>query len=260
MRKILMLVAVLVIAAGSVWLLNSMSQKSLSGQDEHVGLDENSTVLEDIRALCKNLESNQWNKAEYENIQQKINVDYGQGLITTNEKRNLEVNLRSAYAESLNLAFKKWKSNCAENSSRDLYREIKEVSNYNTTCKEKLTPSYSEINGYYKILSVTRKVDDLIKNQYESNSYKAIEKKLNSLPTYYDSCEKIKSKKDTAKRKLYAFEEFVKRIENHYRAHNSYPNKYTLSDLESDYRESREQGYVYYENLLKTDGFDKQHF
>jgi hypothetical protein len=229
-----------------------MGQQSSSGP---IGpISSNPTVIK-LSKSCEDLELKTWNKPEFEKIRSQINMYHTQSLISQVDKINLETRLYSAYAGSLNLAFEDWKSNCARSSVREVYNEIKEISNYNSTCQGKLRQSYTEIKGYYQILNAEEKVKSLIKKKFDPNTYNSLEKDIKSLPSYYRRCSSITSKIKGTESKLQMFKKFVVHNTDHYAAHNIDPDPDTTRDLEKDYQKASKLGFSYYEDKLANDGF-----
>jgi len=252
MKKAIIIFSVLLLTAGAVWLLNSMS----SGNTGLSDIESSGNVsVEKLMASCDSLESRLQNKSEFEKLRAQINMFHSQGLITQVDKQNLEAILYSAYAGSLNLSFKNWKRQCAKNSVTNLYSDIKQLSKHNSTCRGKLRGSYSEINGYYRIQRVTNNISKLIQKEYNQNTLSANEIDLKGLPSYFKSCSNITADINSAKNKLASYKTFVFQYNNHKKAHISRPDSWTLYDLKKDYNEARNQGFKYYENSLDNEGF-----
>lgn len=252
MKKILIVLVILLLAIGAVWLLDYMGQQSPSG---HTGTISNNPTVIKLSGSCEDLELNTWNKPEFEKIRSQINMYHTQGLISQVDKISLETRLYSAYAGSLNLAFEDWKSNCARSSVREIYNEIKEISNYNSTCQGKLRQSYTEIKGYYQILNATEKVKLLIIKEFDTNTYNAAAKDIAALPSYYRRCSSITGKINEAESQLTSFKLFVEYNSDHYNAHTISPDSRTVSKLEQDYQKASNFGYTFYKNKLANDGF-----
>lgn len=252
MKKILIVLVILLLAIGAVWLLDYMGQQSPSG---HTGTISNNPTVIKLSGSCEDLELNTWNKPEFEKIRSQINMYHTQSLISQVDKINLETRLYSAYAGSLNLAFEDWKSNCARSSVREIYNEIKEISNYNSTCQGKLRQSYTEIKGYYQILNTTERVKSLITKEFDPNTYNAAEKDIKGLPSYYRRCSSLTGKINEAYSELTSFKIFVEHNSDHYKAHALDPDYKTLGKLENDYQKASNFGYTFYKNKLANDGF-----
>lgn len=253
MKKILIVFTILLLAIGAVWLLDYMGQQSPSG---HTGTISNNPTVIKLSGSCEDLELNTWNKPEFEKIRSQINMYHTQSLISQVDKINLETRLYSAYAGSLNLAFEDWKSNCARSSVREIYNEIKEISNYNSTCQGKLRQSYTEIKGYYQILNATKKVKSLITKEFDPNTYNAAAKDIKGLPSYYRRCSSITGKINDAESQLAIFKEFVENYSDHYNAHRLFPDNRSEYKLKKDYKTASNSGFKYYENRLANDGFN----
>lgn len=253
MKKILIVFTILLLAIGSVWLLDYMGKQSASGP---TGSRSNNPTVIKLSESCEDLELNTWNKPDFDKIRSQINMYHTQSLISQVDKINLETLLYSAYAGSLNLAFEDWKSNCARSSVREIYNEIKEISNYNSTCQGKLRQSYTEIKGYYQILNATEKVKSLITKEFDPNTYNAAAKNIKALPSYFRRCSSITDKINDAESQLTSFKEFVEHNSDHYKAHDvDNEDTQTLNDLEQDYQKASNFGYTFYKNKLANDGF-----
>ena len=252
MKKILIVLVILSLAIGSVWLLDYMGQQSSSGP---IGtISSNPTVIK-LSESCEDLELKTWNKPEFEKIRSQINMYHTQSLISQVDKINLETRLYSAYAGSLNLAFEDWKSNCARSSVREVYNEIKEISNYNSTCQGKLRQSYTEIKGYYQILNATEKAKDLITKEFDANTYNSLENDLNSLPSHYRRCSNIVNNIKEAQTSLKTYKDFVENYSDHYNAYRLFPDNFSEYKLKKDYKTASNSGFKYYKNRLANDGF-----
>jgi len=252
MKKILIVLVILLLAIGAVWLLDYMGQQSPSG---HTGTISNNPTVIKLSGSCEDLELNTWNKPEFEKIRSQINMYHTQGLISQVDKISLETRLYSAYAGSLNLAFEDWKSNCARSSVREIYNEIKEISNYNSTCQGKLRQSYAEIKGYYQILNATEKAKDLITKEFDANTYNSLENDLNSLPSHYRRCSNIVNNIKEAQTSLKTYKDFVENYSDHYNAHRLFPDNFSEYKLKKDYKTASNSGFKYYENRLANEGF-----
>jgi hypothetical protein len=259
MKKLAILSAILIIAAGTVWYLNYSGQKNSSTNQ---GLDYSSNPhAKELISQIDALESNQWNKEQFDKILSKIDIKHSRDKISDTDKHNLEEGLYSAYAKSLHLSFESWKDYCAKTSVNKLYQEIKLSRKYDALCEEILSQAYSEINGYYQILNVTKKVGQLIQEEFEESSFNSLEKKVQKLPSYFSACSQIREKIDVAREKLAIYHEFVQENIDNYSAYEfelkigetTYP---TLQKLKANYKLAQKQGFDFYEKKLKTDGFD----
>jgi len=252
MKKIFIVLAILLLGIGCVWLLDYMGQQSSSGS---IGSISSNPTVTKLSESCEDLELKTWNKPEFEKIRSQINMYHTQSLISQVDKINLETRLYSAYAGSLNLAFEDWKRNCARSSVREVYNEIKEISNYNSTCKGKLRQSYTEIKGYYQILNAIEKAKDLITKEFDANTYNSAEKNLNTLPSYYRRCSTIVSNIKEAETNLKAYKLFVENNTDHYEGYSRSSDNFWTFKLKRDHQEASKLGYTYYKNKLANDGF-----
>jgi len=252
MKKIFIVLAILLLGIGCVWLLDYMGQQSPSGPTSSIS--SNPTVIK-LSKSCEDLELKTWNEPEFEKIRSQINMYHTQSLISQVDKISLETRLYSAYAGSLNLAFEDWKSNCARSSVREIYNEIKEISNYNSTCQGKLRQSYAEIKGYYQILNATEKAKDLITKEFDANTYNSLENDLNSLPSHYRRCSNIVNNIKEAQTSLKTYKDFVENYSDHYNAHRLFPDNFSEYKLKKDYKTASNSGFKYYENRLANEGF-----
>jgi len=259
MKKLAILSGMLIVAAGTVWFLNYSGQEKSSSSQE---FDYSSNPhTKDIISQIDALESNQWNKEQFDKILSKIDIKYSRDKISDTDKHNLEEGLYSAYAKSLRLSFESWKDNCAKNSVNKLYQEIKQYRKHDAKCKEILSQAYSEINGYYQILNVTKKVGQLIQEEFEENSFNSLSQKAEQLPSYFRACSEIREKIYVARENLEIYHEFIQENIDNYSAYEfelkigetSYP---TIQKLRADYGLAQRMGFDFYERKLKTDGFD----
>ena len=259
MKKLAILSGMLIMAAGTVWFLNYSGQEKSSTNQE---FDYSSNPhAKEIISQIDALEANQWNKEQFDKILSKIDIKYSRDKISDTDKHNLEEGLYSAYAKSLHLSFESWKDNCAKNSVNKLYQEIKQSRKHDAKCKEILRQAYSEINGYYQILNVTKKVGQLIQEEFEQNSFNSLSQKAEQLPSYFRACSQIREKIDVAREKLAIYHEFVQENIDNYSAYEfelkigetTYP---TLQKLKANYKLAQKQGFDFYEKKLKTDGFE----
>jgi hypothetical protein len=259
MKKLAILSGMLIVAAGTIWFLNYSGQEKSSTSQE---FDFNSNPhAKEIISQIDALESNQWNKEQFDKILSKIDIKYSRDKISDTDKHNLEEGLYSAYAKSLHLSFESWKDNCAKTSVNKLYREIKQSRKHDAKCKEILSQAYSEINGYYQILNVTKKAGQLIQEEFEENSFNSLSQKVKKLPSYFRACSEISEKIDVARNNLASFNEFVETCIDNYSLYDlevklNRTTYLTLQKLKENYKEAQRLGFDFYEKKLKTDGFD----
>jgi hypothetical protein len=260
MKKLAILSGMLILAAGTVWFLNYSTQTDKEDPDDILKF-ESSPDVEYLVSQIDALESSQWNREQFDKILSEIDAKYSRDKISDIEKDKLEEGLYSAYAKSLRLSFESWKDNCAKTSVSKLYQEIKRSRKYDAKCKEILSQAYSEINGYYKILNITKKVGQLIQEEFEENSFNSLSQKAEQLPSYFRACSQIREKIDVARENLVIYHEFVQENIDNYSAYEfelkigetTYP---TLQKLRADYGLAQRMGFDFYERKLKTDGFD----
>jgi hypothetical protein len=259
MKKLALTLGMLIMAAVTVWFLNYSEQDN--GPKGPKPDYDSKPYTEDIISQLDSLESNQWNKEKFDNILAEIDIMHSHENISDTEKDNLEEGLHSAYAKSLNLSFESWKENCAKSSVNKLYQEIKQSRKHDGKCEEILRTAYSEINRYYQILNVTKKAGQLIKEEFEENSFNSLSQKAEKLRSYFKACSEISGKLNAARDKLDIYHNFVLGNIDNYSAYEFEKERgetiySTRKKLRSDYGLAQKHGFDFYEKKLKTDGFD----
>jgi hypothetical protein len=247
MNKSLLFILLIVLAGGILWTVDYFSSVPPSDEIELGGIVQEPKVVRDFKSFCDTLSESKWDQDAFQERIDRLNVYRAKNIVNASEFLNLEEYMYSAYASSLINSYTEWKQSCDAAKLKPMHTEMKRLSGLNSGCANKLKASQQEINGFYALLGMPNKINQLTRTSYSENQFNKLKKEIAGLPNDFRSCSNVNGVKQKAESDLNSFQKFVV---NYNDAMNAYQmnakDAYTLRDLKKLCSQAKEKNYSYY--------------
>ena len=251
MKKPVIFAILLVFAVALLWGLDYCSSQPTGNKDNGGPLVKDPKVVKDFKSFCDTLRDGKWNPTAFQERVDRLNVYREQKIVTASEFLNLEQYMYSAYANSIINSFEEWKQSCEDASLEKLNKEIKRVSNLNTTCNTKLEATSKEIAGYYILKSTPAKVTSFVSGKFDEGAYNRLKQQINNLPSGFSNCSGVNRIKSRSISSINDFKDFTINCNDALRAFEKNPRDgYTRRDIKRLCQKANESSYRYYQSIL----------
>jgi hypothetical protein len=252
MKKPVIFAILLVFAVALLWGLDYLSSQSSGNKDNGAVLVNEPKVVKDFKSFCDTLRDGKWNPTAFQERVDRLNVYREQKIVTASEFMNLETYMYSAYANSIINSFEEWKQSCEDASLVKLNKEIKRVSNLNTTCNTKLEATSKEIAGYYILKSTPVKVTSFVSGEFDEGAYNRLKQQINNLPSGFSNCSGVNQIKSQSLKKIQDFKTFVGQFNDALSAFKRKNDYYTRSEIQSLCKTVQLNNFNYYKPFLNS--------
>jgi hypothetical protein len=259
MKKAFIILAILILAVGSVFVLDAdiFGNKS-STSDMLRTSQEEATIITDFKIYCDSLEYQHWNAQAFQNRVDRLNVFYNHRLLEPTEYQALNFYLYSAYIKSLEASYESWSSNCNEDTLSALKPELRRIAAISASNNVELEPVIRAINKYELWKRIPASANALIKLQYEPESWIQLMHQVDAIkpdqshPELYKflGCTKISSIQGNTRTILNEFKAFHEGFTDAFRAFEAYPSYSNTSSLDEFKKLAGRKGYSYYINFF----------
>ena len=251
MNKTILFIILLVLAGGVMWTVDYFTSLPPSEEIELGGIVQQPKVVRDFKSFCDTLSESKWNQAAFQERVDRLNVYRAQNIVNASEFLNLEEYMYSAYTSSLINSYTDWKQTCDAPQLNAMHTEMKRISGFNASCSSKLQASLKEINGFYALLGMPKKVQRFISTQYNETQYTQLKKEIDALPNQFSRCSSVNGIKRDAENEVNTFSKFAINFNDAMNIYERNPrDSYTLRDLKKLCRQAQERSYSYYSNQL----------
>jgi hypothetical protein len=250
-KKTLLFLILLIAAIGAMWTLDYLSSAPPTEGVEMGGVSHEPKVVTDFKLFCDSLEKSNWEPEAFQERVDRLNVYKTKDIVNASEFLNLEEYMYSAYASSMINSFEEWKSTCVVADLKELNKEMKRVSTINSVSRSKLNDPLNKINDFYALLSMPKKVDKMLKSEYDASKFDQLLSRVKSLSNHFSSCSNVNTVKKDAENALNLFKSFAIDFidaRNAYQLDSS--DGFTHNDLRKLCNLAKSNNYTYYKNQL----------
>ena len=256
MNKYIRILILILLAASILFLLKWCNESPPT--IGVVGGQNDSTNLEiEFAADYKSLGNQNWNRAAYQKIYDKLVLYKLEGSIDEDLAKKVENALMVNYAKSINNTVSIWLINgCVDPSLDEVYNEITNVINKNDNCKTILSNSKVTIELYRAAVSLNARVNNHISQEYIESVHQSILadiEHLSNLPSL-NTCSIIKDNYSKLIEEMKNFEEFYRNYNayNTLRASDAFSGEARLREL-CDANNPNYIKYKFYQTALKKE-------
>ena len=246
-NKSIVFIILIVIACSIMWAMDYFSSLPPSEDTELGGLVKEPKVVRDFKLFCDTLSVSNWEPSAFQERVDRLNVYKAKSIVNASEFINLEEYMYSAYASSLINSYATWKNGCDVASLRDLHSEMKRISPINTASQIKLKTSLQEINGFYNLLNMPNKVENILNSEFNEARFNQLLAQVNALPNHFNRCSNVNTVKREAEIALNTYNNFAINYNDGVKAYKINQNDYyTKNDLRRLCRIANSSKYTFY--------------